>query len=88
MEVVKGRCQWRNPVGPGTCWCHADGCRAASVVNAGIRFMCSTDTSEAVQYEPWPNDMFAAAASLRKSAMGLELCRSIRVRTLLKPLTN
>lgn len=23
------------------------------------RFMCSTDVSEAMQYEPWPNDMFA-----------------------------
>jgi len=36
-KVIKGRCQWRNPVG----------------------FMCSTDVSEAMQYEPWPNDMFA-----------------------------
>ena len=24
--------------------------------------MCSTDVSEAMQIEPWPNDMFAARA--------------------------
>ena len=28
------------------------------------RFMCSTDTSEAAEHEPWPNDMYAAGASV------------------------
>jgi len=36
-KIIKGRCQWRNPVG----------------------FTCSTDVSEALEMEPWPNDMLA-----------------------------
>ena len=28
--------------------------------------MCSTDVSEAMQNEPWPNDMFAARAPVTR----------------------